>query len=120
MDAVTILLDPAVVLFYTRIAKQAGLSLEQVLSDALFKLAGELRLEALKEAGALPTALDTPAPFAAVKNYGDSAIEYVLQIWCKSEDYWTTLFDGNKNVKEVFDARGITMTYPHINVHLDK
>ena len=48
MDAVTILLDPAVVLFYTRIAKQAGLSLEQVLSDALFKLAGELSLEAIK------------------------------------------------------------------------
>ena len=77
-------------------------------------------LEALKEAGHLPTALDTPAPFAAVKNYGESAIEYVLQIWCKSDDYWTTLFDGNKKVKEVFDAQGITMTYPHINVHLDK
>ena len=77
-------------------------------------------LEALKEAGNLPTALDTPAPFAAVKNYGESAIEYVLQVWCKSEDYWTTLFEGNKKVKEVFDARGITMTYPHINVHLDK
>lgn len=77
-------------------------------------------LEALKEAGRIPTALDTPAPFAAVKNYGESAIEYVLQIWCKSDDYWTTLFDGNKKVKEVFDAQGITMTYPHINVHLDK
>ena len=48
MEAVTILLEPAVVLFYTRIAAQAGLSLEQVLSDALFKLAGELSLEALR------------------------------------------------------------------------
>lgn len=48
MDAVTILLDPAVVLFYTRIAQQAGISLEQVLSDALFKLAGELSLEAMQ------------------------------------------------------------------------
>ena len=47
MEAVRILLDPAVVLFYTRIAQQAGLSLEQVLSDALFKLAGELSLEAI-------------------------------------------------------------------------
>ena len=46
MEEVTILLEPAVVLFYTRIAQQAGLSLEQVLSDALFKLAGELSLEA--------------------------------------------------------------------------
>ena len=46
MEEVTILLEPAVVLFYSRIAQQAGLTLEQVLSDALFKLAGELSLEA--------------------------------------------------------------------------
>ena len=48
MEEVTILLEPAVVLFYSRIAQQAGISLEQVLSDALFKLAGELSLEALR------------------------------------------------------------------------
>ena len=48
MEEVTILLEPAVVLFYSRIAQQAGISLEQVLSDALFKLAGELSLEALQ------------------------------------------------------------------------
>ena len=48
MEKVTILLEPAVVLFYTRIARQAGISLEQVLSDALFKLAGELSLEAMQ------------------------------------------------------------------------
>ena len=41
-------LDPGVVLFYTRIANASGLSLEQVLSDALFKLAGDLSLQALK------------------------------------------------------------------------
>ena len=46
MEEVTILLEPAVVLFYSRIAQQADISLEQVLSDALFKLAGELSLEA--------------------------------------------------------------------------
>ena len=77
-------------------------------------------LAALTEAGMLPTKLEDRAPFVAVKNYGDSAIEYVLQVWCKSADYWTTLFEGNKRVKEVFDAKGIAMTYPHINVHLDK
>lgn len=48
MEKVTILLDPAVALFYARIANQAGISLEQVLSDALFKLAGELSLEAMQ------------------------------------------------------------------------
>lgn len=48
MTQVTLLLEPSVALFYTRIAKTAGVTLEQVLSDALFKLAGELSLEALQ------------------------------------------------------------------------
>ena len=48
MTQVTLFLEPAVVLFYTRIAESMGLSLEQVLCDALFKLAGELSLEALQ------------------------------------------------------------------------
>lgn len=48
MTEVTLLLEPAVVLFYTKIADSAGLSLENVLTDALFKLAGELSLESLR------------------------------------------------------------------------
>ena len=47
MIPVTLILEPNVALFYTKVAQEAGLSLEQVLSDALFKLAGELSLEAL-------------------------------------------------------------------------
>ena len=49
MTQVTLYLDPAVAAFYERIACCNDLSLEQVLEDALFKLAGELSLEALKE-----------------------------------------------------------------------
>ena len=41
-------LEPELALFYTRIAATAGVSLHQVLHDALFRLAGELSLEALK------------------------------------------------------------------------
>ena len=48
MTQVTLLLEPAVALFYNRVAEQVGISLEQLLCDALFKLAGELSLEALK------------------------------------------------------------------------
>ena len=47
MTEVTLSLEPAVVLFYSRIACSLSLPLEQVLTDALFKLAGELSLEAL-------------------------------------------------------------------------
>jgi hypothetical protein len=48
MVSVTLTLDPAVLLFYTNVASASGRTVEQVLSDALFKLAGELSLEALK------------------------------------------------------------------------
>jgi len=48
MTPLTIVLPPEVVLFYTRVACSAGVPLEQVLRDALTKLAGELSLEALQ------------------------------------------------------------------------
>ena len=48
MTRVSILLEPVVAAFYSRLAEAVGLPLEQVLSDALFKLAGELSLEALQ------------------------------------------------------------------------
>ena len=49
MTRVSITLESTVVSFYARLAEAVGLPLEQVLSDALFKLAGELSLEALRE-----------------------------------------------------------------------
>ena len=77
-------------------------------------------LDALLGAGKVPTALETPAPFAGVKHYGESAIEYVLQVWSTADNYWTTLFAVNQNVKTVFEQKQIAMTYPHLNVHLEK
>lgn len=56
MTGITLQLEPAVVLFYARIAWASGKTLEQVLSDALFKLAGELSLEALQNGS--PTVSD--------------------------------------------------------------
>lgn len=47
MVEVTLHIDNAAAALYRRIADSAGLPLEQVLADALFKLAGELALEAL-------------------------------------------------------------------------
>ena len=47
MEEFLICLDPATSRFYDRVAQNANLTTEQVLQDALFKLAGELSLEAL-------------------------------------------------------------------------
>ena len=45
---VSLQLSDPVARFYSRIAAASGLPLEQVLNDALFKLAGELSLQSLR------------------------------------------------------------------------
>ena len=75
---------------------------------------------ALKEAAAVAGVLEDPAPFISVTGYGDSAINYVIRVWTKTEDYWDVHFAITHRIKEIFDAKGIEMTYPHLNVHLEK
>ena len=77
-------------------------------------------LEALKEAGDLPAILPEKGVFAALESYGDSAMTYVLRVWTATADFWPTQYEINRRIKELFDQRGISMTYPHLNVHLDK
>lgn len=77
-------------------------------------------LEALKKVADVPGVYTDPAPSAVVVAYGDSAIRYKLYLWCDSADYWTCHFAATKKVKEVFDQMGVDMTYPHLNVHIDK
>lgn len=74
---------------------------------------------ALLRAANVPTSLFTPAPFAGLKTYGDSAIEYVLHVWTASSDYWTTYFTVNEAIAREFAQDGLIMTYPHLNVHID-
>lgn len=77
-------------------------------------------LDALLEAAQEEKVLAEPAPAAVVLNYGDSAIAYSLRVWVNTPDYWDVQFALNQKVKSVFDAYGIEMTYPHLNVHLAK
>lgn len=98
----------------------AGTRRVDIFVSASYDMAPAKVIEALKEAGAVPTALDTPAPFAGVNKYGESTIEYMLQVWTKSENYWTTLFDTNENIKKVFESKDVAMSYPHLNIHMDK
>ena len=77
-------------------------------------------IDALVLAGTVDNALLEPAPRAVITGYGESAIQYSLRLWVKTEDYWDVYFAVNQRVKEIFDQQGVVMTYPHLNVHLDK
>ena len=77
-------------------------------------------IAALKEAAAVPTALKSPVPYCAISAYNDSTISYILQVWSTSDNYWPTMHGINRNIHTVLNERGILMTYPHLNIHLDK
>lgn len=62
--------------------------------------------------------LPEPAPFVRVAGYGESNIDYVVRVWCKTADYWTVYYDLMEAVGAAFDAHGVSMSYPQMNVHV--
>lgn len=58
------------------------------------------------------------APEVHVSNYNANDISYIVRAWCLSSDYWTVYFDIMDSIKPAFDKNGITISYPHINVHM--
>ncbi|WP_028574420.1 mechanosensitive ion channel family protein [Desulfonatronovibrio hydrogenovorans] len=62
--------------------------------------------------------LKDPAPTIGVLALADSSINFAVRPWVKSADYWTTLFDLNKIIKERFDQEGISIPFPQQDVHL--
>ncbi len=77
-------------------------------------------LAALKEAVPAEWILEKEGITTLVTGYGDHAINYVIRVWCETDKYWDVHNTMLYNVKKVFDEKGIEMTYPHLNVHINK
>lgn len=65
-----------------------------------------------------PLTLDDPAPNIRVHELGDSSVNFICRPWSKTEDYWTVYWDLTRQVKENFDAAGVTIPFPQRDVHL--
>ncbi len=86
--------------------------------SASYEVPTQKVIDALVLAGTVDNALLNPAPVAYITGYGESAINYSLRVWVKTPDYWDVYFLVNQRVKQIFDEQGVTMTYPHLNVHV--
>ncbi len=64
--------------------------------------------------------LDDPAQGVVVGELADSSVNLNTRPFCKSEHYWDTLFYMQEHVKKAFDAEGISIPFPQMDVHLDK
>lgn len=64
--------------------------------------------------------LKDPAPTVAVAELADSSVNFNVRPWCKTEDYWDIYSDTHEKIKLTFDAEGISIPYPQMDVHQDK
>lgn len=62
-----------------------------------------------------------PAPAAQVylTDLGDSSVNWALRVWADTADYWAVRERLAVNAKKALDARGISIPYPQMDVHLN-
>lgn len=61
--------------------------------------------------------LEDPAPVIKVHELADSSVNFVCRPWTRTEDYWTVYWDLTRQVKDTFDAEGVSIPYPQMDVH---
>jgi len=72
----------------------------------------------LELAKAHPRTLDDPEPAVRVGQLADSSVNLLCRPWARTEDYWTVWWDLTRQVKERFDAEGISIPFPQRDVYV--
>ncbi len=62
--------------------------------------------------------LDEPSVNVQVDELADSSVNLFCRPWVKTADYWTVHWDLTRQVKERFDAAGISFPYPQRDLHM--
>ncbi len=62
--------------------------------------------------------LGDPEPLVVVMELGDSAVIIKLRAWTRSGDYWATVWDMNKAIKNELQAAGYSIPFPQRDVHI--
>ncbi len=62
--------------------------------------------------------LKDPEVFVEVSALADSSVNFAVRAWTKTEDYWAVYFDINQKVYNQFDAAGLNIPFPQMDVHV--
>ncbi|NOZ00882.1 MAG: mechanosensitive ion channel [Deltaproteobacteria bacterium] len=77
--------------------------------------------EVLEQAAqAVPGRLEDNGFQVILLSLGDSALDWQVRVWAKTEDYWDVLDAATREVKKALDAASIGIPFPQMDVHLDK
>lgn len=64
--------------------------------------------------------LKDPEPIIRVTEHAGSSVNIACKLWVKGPDYWSVYFDMHEDVKDAFDAAGIGIPYPQLDIHFDE
>lgn len=67
-----------------------------------------------------PLILAEPAPIVRVAELADSSVNFNVWPWAKSSDFADVRSDLIEKIKLAFDANGITIPFPQMNLHLNE
>lgn len=56
-------------------------------------------------------------PLIAVNALKDSAVEYVVRVWVKKEDYWSMFYKINEEIYTLLPKKGIGFPFPQMDIH---
>ncbi len=65
-----------------------------------------------------PKVLPDPKPVVRLHELGDSSVNFICRPWAKTADYWDVYWDVTRQVKECFDAEGISIPFPQRDIHI--
>lgn len=64
--------------------------------------------------------LSEPEPVIAVSELADFSVNFIVRPWVKNADYWPVLWDVTEKVKLEFDAQGLSIPYPQMDIHIPR
>lgn len=64
--------------------------------------------------------LTDPASFIGLSEMADSSVNLTARAWVNGADYWDVYFDINEKTYNAFNAEGISIPFPQMDVHLQK
>ena len=65
-----------------------------------------------------PRILKDPELFIALSEMADSSVNFAVRAWVNTDDYWNVFFEMNEKVYKAFEAEGINIPFPQMDVHL--
>lgn len=82
--------------------------------DSDYETAKALIIDCVKGLG---HALDDPAPFVGMEAHAQSSVDVIVKYWVPTEVYYDSRYMMREAVKLAFDANGIEIPYPQLEVH---